>query len=57
MNCKFENVKRCNHESVGVGALCSWKVDKDTTKRACACELASKNGYFWNILMMRTKYS
>jgi hypothetical protein len=55
MNCKFENVKRCHHESVGVGALCSWKVDNDTMKRARQHEHVSKNGYFWNILMIGTK--
>jgi hypothetical protein len=38
MNYKFENVKRCHHESVGMGALCSWKVDTDVMKRACDCE-------------------
>jgi hypothetical protein len=56
MNCKFENVKTCHHGFVGVGAPCSWKVDNDTTKRACEHEPVSRNGYFWNILMTWTKY-
>jgi hypothetical protein len=43
--------------SLGVGAPCSWKVDNDTMKQARECEPVSRNGYFWNILMMETKYS